>query len=57
MEMDGRGSAEYQIWEKRDILGILAFDFKSLEAKLANSDPSPSFSQAKTVEAMGDAVG
>ena len=23
MKMDGRGSAEYQNWEKRDIIGIL----------------------------------
>ena len=26
MKMDGRDSAEYQIWEKRDIMGILEFD-------------------------------
>ena len=26
MKMDDRDSAEYQIWEKRDILGILEFD-------------------------------
>ena len=31
---------------------ILEFDFKSLEAKLANSDSSPSFSQPKTWEAI-----
>ena len=33
MKMDGRGSVEYQIWEKRDIIGILDFDFKSLDDK------------------------
>ena len=26
MKMDCRDSAEYQIWEKRDIMGILEFD-------------------------------
>ena len=26
MKMGGRDSAEYQIWEKRDIIGILEFD-------------------------------
>ena len=26
MKMDGRDSAEYQIWEKRDIMSILEFD-------------------------------
>ena len=26
MKMDGRDSAEYQIWEKRDIMDILEFD-------------------------------
>ena len=40
MKMDDRGSAEYQIWYKRDIMGIIEFDFKSLKAKLANSDLS-----------------
>ena len=38
MKMDGRDSAEYQIWEKRDIMVIMGFDFKSLNAKIANSD-------------------
>ena len=27
MKMDGRGSAEYQIWYKRDIMVIMGFDF------------------------------
>ena len=26
MKMDGRDSAEYQIWEKRDIMVIFKFD-------------------------------
>ena len=38
MKMDGRDSAEYQIWEKRDIMGIIEFDFKSLEDEIRNSD-------------------
>ena len=31
MKMDGRDSAEYQIWENRDIMVIRGFDFKSLK--------------------------
>ena len=49
MEMDGRGSAEYQIWYKRDIMGIMRFDFKSLDAKLENSAHLSHFKQAKNV--------
>ena len=41
MKMDGRYSAEYQIWEKKNIIGILDFDFKSLNAKIENSVVSP----------------
>ena len=37
MKMDGRDSAEYQFWQKRDIMVILEFDFKSLNDKLVNS--------------------
>ena len=40
MKMDDQGSAEHQIWQKRDIMGIIEYDFKSLKAKLANSDMS-----------------
>ena len=50
MNMDGRDSAEYQIWEKRDIMVIIGFDFKSLNDKIANSSPSPSKAKAKTWE-------
>ena len=38
MKRDGRDSAEYQIGEKRDIMGIIEFDFKSLEDEIRNSD-------------------
>ena len=41
MKMDGRDSAEYQIWLKRDIMVIMGFDFKSLKDKIANSSSSP----------------
>ena len=50
MKMDGRDSAEYQIWEKRDIMVIFKFDFKSLNDKIVNSASSPSLSQPKTWE-------
>ena len=39
MKMDGRDSAEYQIWEKKDIIGILDFDFKSQSDKIVLSLP------------------
>ena len=35
MKMDGRDSAEYQIWEMRDIWSFLE-KFKSLQDKLVN---------------------
>ena len=41
MEMDGRDSAEYQFWLKRDIMVILEFDFKSLKDKIMYSVVSP----------------
>ena len=47
VKMDGRDSAENQIWEKRDIMVIKKFEFKSHEDKIANSDSSPSFNQRK----------
>ena len=50
MKMDDRDSAEYQIWEKRDIMVIFKFDFKSLNDKIVNSASSPSLSQPKTWE-------
>ena len=37
MKMDGRDSAEYQIWEKRDKIGIIGFDFKSQSDKIVYS--------------------
>ena len=47
VKMDGRDSAENQIWEKRDIMVIKEFEFKSHEDKIANSASSPSFNQRK----------
>ena len=52
IKMDGRDSAEYQIWEKRDIMVIMGFDFKSLKDKISNSFPSPSKAKAKTWESI-----
>ena len=45
IKMDGRDSAENQIREKRDIMVIKEFEFKSQEDKIANSASSPSFNQ------------
>ena len=45
MKMVGRDIAENQIWEKRDIMVIKKFEFKSHEDKIANSASSPSFNQ------------
>ena len=50
MKMDGRDSAEYQIWEKRDIMVIFKFDFKSLDDKIVNSAVSLLKTQAKKCE-------
>ena len=52
MKMDGRESAEYQIWEKSDIMVIFKFDFKSLNDKIINSASSPSKAKAKTWESI-----
>ena len=49
MKMDGRDSAENQILEKRDIMVIKEFEFKSQEDKIANSASSPTLSQSKNV--------
>ena len=49
MKMDGRDSAEYQIWEKKDIIGILDFDFKSQSDKIVYSVVSPIQKEAKNV--------
>ena len=45
MKMDGRDSVENQMWEKRDIMVIKEFEFKSHEDKIANNASSPSFNQ------------
>ena len=52
MKMDGRNSAEYQIWKKRDIMVILEFDFKSLDDKIVNSAVSLLKTQAKNVKVI-----
>ena len=38
MKMDGRDSAEYQNWEKKDIDDILEFDLNDNNAKIVNSN-------------------
>ena len=48
MKMDGRDSAEYQIWEKKDIIGILDFDFKSQSDKIVYSVVSAIQKKLKT---------
>ena len=50
MEMDGRDSAEYQFWLKRDIMVILEFDFKSLKDKIVYSVVSPIKKETKKRE-------
>ena len=50
MEMDGRDSAEYQFWLKRDIMVILEFDFKSLKDKIVYSIVSPIQKETKKRE-------
>ena len=52
MKMDGRNSAEYKIWKKRDIMVILEFDFKSLDDKIVNSAVSLLKTQAKNVKVI-----
>ena len=49
MKMDGRDSVEYQIWEKKDIIGILDFDFKSQSDKIVYSVVSPIQKETKNV--------
>ena len=49
MKMDGRDSAENQIWEKRDIMVIKEFEFKSQENKIANSASSPEPKQKRDI--------
>ena len=49
MKMDCRDSAEYQIWEKKDIIGILDFDFKSQSDKIVYSVVSPIQKETKNV--------
>ena len=37
MNLDGRDSAEYQNWEKKNIYGIIGFDLNDKNAKIVNS--------------------
>ena len=37
MNLDGRDSAEYQNWEKKDIDGITGFDLNDNNAKIVNN--------------------
>ena len=50
MKIDDRDSAEYQIWENRDIMVIRGFDFKSLKDKISNSASSPLKHKVKTLD-------
>ena len=49
MKMDGRDSAEYQIWEIEGHNGHFGISFKSQNAKIANSASSPQINQGKNV--------
>ena len=51
MKMDGRDSAEYQFWKRRDVIVILEYDFKSLEDEFVNSASSLSFNQRQNMGA------
>ena len=46
MKMDCRDSAEYQIWESKDITVIFGKVFKSLDDKISNSS-LPQFLKTK----------
>ena len=37
MNLDGRDSAEYQNWEKKDIYDIIGFYLNDINAKIVNS--------------------
>ena len=37
MKMDSRDSAEYQTWEKKDIVGIIGIVLNELKDKIPNS--------------------
>ena len=50
MKIDGRDSAEYQFWLKRDIMVILEFDFKSLKDKIMYTVVSPIQKETKNVK-------
>ena len=48
MKMDDRDSAEYQIWEMRDIVGIFKFDLSHKKTKQGIVLHLPHFEMAKT---------
>ena len=51
MKMDGRGSAEYQIWEKRDIMVILEIVLNENKTKWEQWSSSPNIkSEQKRAE-------
>ena len=51
MKMDGRGSAEYQIWEKRDIMVILEIVLNDNKTKWEQWSSSPNIkSEQKRAE-------
>ena len=49
MKMEGRDSAENQIWEKRDTMVIKEFEFKSQKDKLMYSALLLKFKRSKNV--------
>ena len=54
--MDGRGRAECQNWEKRDINVIFRKVFKSLNAKKGIVTSLTSLKRSKNVKKKGDLV-
>ena len=49
MKIDGRDSAEYENWEKRDINVIFRKIFKSLDNKIINSASSPNIKRTRNL--------
>ena len=53
MKMDGRDSAEYQNWEKKDINDIIGFDLNDNNAKIVNSIISYKLKMSQNVREEG----
>ena len=50
MKMDGRDSAKYQNWEKKDIDGIIGFDLNDNNAKIVNNIISYKLKMSQSVK-------